>query len=116
MWAAVACAALASAEAQSVRTTDAPKLTEGFTFTLDAKRDRAVREFVETLSERSETKRLLDLDTANASLFTRAVDLFRFVPFKLSSSDCKLDDFFTPNYLRADYNRPVPEARLFDKP
>lgn len=51
-----------------MRTTDAPKLTEGFTFTLDAKRDRAVREFVETLSERSETKRLLDLDTANASL------------------------------------------------
>ena len=114
--AAVGCAALASAQAQSASTADAPKLTESFTFILDARPDRAIRQIVETMNERSEAQGLLDLNTAKESAFARAVELLRFVPFRLSDSDSKLDDFFTPNYLRAGYNRSTSEAHLFDEP
>jgi len=79
--------------------------------------DYQFRERVRTTTvERTEAQRLVDLKNANEDVFTRAVDLLRFVPFKLSSSDIKLDDFFTPNYLRADYNTARPEVHLFDKP
>jgi hypothetical protein len=49
-----------------------------------------------------------------ATFFSRAIDLLRFVPLKLSSSNSNMDDFFTPSYLRQDYNAPSSQAHLFD--
>ena len=104
------------AQQQSAQTADGHKATASFSFSLGMRRDRAVDQTVEMMNERTEAQRLVDLKNANEDVFTRAVDLLRFVPFKLSSSDIKLDDFFTPNYLRADYNTARPEVHLFDKP
>jgi hypothetical protein len=101
---------------QSASATDAPKLTESFTFTLNPHRDDAIRHMIETMRTRDEMQRMLDLKAADASVITRAIDLLRFRPFKLSSSDGKADEFFTPNYLRPDYNGPTSGAHLFDKP
>jgi len=109
-------AALGSTLAQSESGTDAPKVTESFTFTLNPHHDDTIRLTIETIRVRDEMQRRLDLKAANTSVFTRVIDLFRFVPLKLSSSDITADDFFTPNYLRADYNRPTSEAPLFEKP
>jgi hypothetical protein len=112
----IAFGGISVAQAQTASTTNAPKLTESFTFTLDRHHDDGLRQTVETMKVRDEMQRMLDLKAVDASAFTRAIDLFRFVPFKLSSSDSKADDFFTANYLRSDYNRLTSEARLFDKP
>jgi hypothetical protein len=112
----IAFAGVSVAQAQTASATDAPKLTESFTFTLDRHHDNGLRQTVETMKVRDEMQRMLDLKAADASAFTRAIDLLRFVPFKLSSSDFNPDDFFTPEYLRVDYNRAPSEAHLFDKP
>jgi hypothetical protein len=66
--------------------------------------------------EHGEALRVRDLKAADASVSARAIDLLRFVSFKLSDSNGNIEDFFTPNYLRADYNRRSSEAHLFNKP
>jgi hypothetical protein len=109
-------AALSSTRAQSWSSSDSPKLTHDFSFSLEAHRDRTIQDIVGTINDRDEAQHSLELHTANESVFTRAIDLLRFVPFKLSSSDINSDEFFTPNYLRADYDRPVSQAHLFDNP
>jgi hypothetical protein len=111
---AVACATLGSALAQSVATPDTPTLTGNFSFTLLQHHDAAIRQTMEAMQARDVMQRTLDLKAADASVFTRAIDLFRFVPFQLRSSDVRADDFFTPNYMRPDYKSPAAEARLFD--
>ena len=111
------CTTLRAAQAQSGSAPDAPKLTEDFTFRLNQRRDDAIRRTIETMRAGEEMQRMLDLRAAEVSVFTRVIDLFRFVPVKLSSSDSKNDDFLTPNYLRADYRSlSPPETHLFDQP
>jgi hypothetical protein len=100
--------------AQSAPSGEAPKLTESFTLTLSPHRDTALRQTIEAMKQYEETQRVFDLKAADASVFTRAIDLLRFVPFKLSNSSGNLDDFFTPNYLRAGCNEVPSEAHLFD--
>jgi len=109
-------AALSSTRAQSGSSSDSPKLTHDFSFSLEAHHDRTIQDIVGTINGRDEAQHSLELHTANESVFTRAIDLLRFVPFKLSSSNINSDEFFTPNYLRADYDRPVLQAHLFDNP
>jgi hypothetical protein len=109
-----AVAMLSSARAQSASPSDSPKLTQDFTFTLGADRDHSIQDIVTRINSHDEARHSFELRRANESVFTRAIDLLRFVPFKLSSSDIKSDDFFTPNYLRVDYERPLSEAHLFD--
>jgi len=75
-----------------------------------------VQDIVGTMESHDEMQYSLELHTAHESVFTRAIDELRFIPFKLSSSDMKSDDSLTPNYLRLDYNKPVSEAHLFDSP
>jgi hypothetical protein len=116
IFAGAACSALGSVQAQSASAIDAPRLTEAFSFTLTRQRDDTIRHTIETMEARDDMQRMLDLKAADASIFTRAIDLLRFVPFKLSSSDSKADDFFTPNYLRTDYSRSTSESHLFEKP
>ena len=109
-------AMVSSARAQSASPSESPKLTQDFTFTLGTHRDRMVQDIVGTMESHEEMQHSLELHTAHESVFTRAIDELRFIPFKLSSSDMKSDDSLTPNYLRLDYNKPVSEAHLFDSP
>jgi|SRR5947209_17171037 len=108
-------AVVPSARAQSSSSVHELKLTQDFTFTLGTHRDRSVQEIIATMTSRDEAQRSLELQAANESVFTRAIDVLRFVPFKMGSSDMKSDEFFTPNYLRIDYERPPSEPQLFDQ-
>lgn len=90
-----------------------PSLQEGFNFRFDPRRERALGQTVEALMQYDQAQRARDLDAANAGVFSRAIDLFRFVPFKLGNSSGNMDDFLTPNYLRPDYVR-VSETNLFE--
>jgi hypothetical protein len=110
----IAIAALSSGRAQSASSSESPKLTQDFSFTLGAHRDRVIQDIVGAINSHDEAQQSFELRTANESVFTRAINLLRFVPFKLSSSDMKSDDFFIPNYLRVDFDNPVSEAHLFD--
>src|SRR6266496_386362 len=106
--------AVCSSWSQSPPPSNSPNLTEPFTFRLDRYQDRRVRELVDRLTQQSEGQRLLELHAAQQPLFERTIDLLRFVPFKMRTSDINGGDFLTPNYLRADYNRPTPDSHLFD--
>jgi hypothetical protein len=111
-----AVAMLSSARAQSASPSESPKFTQDFTLTLGTHRDRILQDIVGAIDSRDEAQHALELRTAHESVFSRAIDELRFIPFKLSSSDMKSDDFFTPNYLRVEYNKPASEAHLFDNP
>ncbi|HEX4653132.1 MAG TPA: hypothetical protein VH227_02700 [Candidatus Udaeobacter sp.] len=108
----IACAS--SGRAQSPSPSESPKFTQDFTFTLGVHRDRVIQQIVSAINSHDEAQYSFELRTANESVVTRAIDLLRFVPFKLSSSDIKSDEFLTPNYPRADFDKPVGEAHLFD--
>ncbi|HEX4696775.1 MAG TPA: hypothetical protein VH254_03805 [Candidatus Udaeobacter sp.] len=73
-----------------------------------------IQDIVGAINSHEEAQHSFELRTANESVVTRAIDLLRFVPFKLSSSDIKSDDFLTPSYLRVDFDKPGGEAHLFD--
>ncbi len=110
----IAIASVSSARAQSASPSVSPKFAQDFTFTLGAHRDRVIQEIVGAINSHDEAQYSFELRTANESVVTRAIDLLRFVPFKLSSSDMKSDEFLTPNYLRVDFDKPVAEAHLLD--
>lgn len=90
------------------------KLTKSFTFTLSPYRQGAVGEMLDVVKQQDDAMRIRDLQAANATFFSRTIDLLQFVPFKLSSGNGNMDDFFTANYLRPDYNAPASQAHLFD--
>ena len=112
----IAIATLSSGRAQSASPSESPKLTQDFSFTLGPRRDRVIQDIVGAINSHDEAQHSFELRTANESVFTHVIELLRFVPFKLSGSDMKSDDFFTPNYLRVDFDKPVSEAHLFDNP
>jgi hypothetical protein len=99
---------------QSTPAGEEPPLTKSFAFTLSPYRARAVPEMLDVIKHQDHAMGVRDLQPANATFFSRAIDLLRFVPFKLSSSNANMDDFFTPNYLRPDYNAASAQAHLFD--
>src|SRR5450432_2575475 len=68
------------AAAQSVR------LTDPFVFTLSPHPDNAVNEIVKKITLYDETQRKLESETANSPALTRALDLLRYLPIKLSNS------------------------------
>jgi hypothetical protein len=92
---------------------DNPKLSEHFSFGLGPRRDQAVSALTTTLIQRDKLLRARELEEANATVFTRVLDLLRFVPIQLSSGAS--DEFLTPNYLRPGYAA-RPEPHLFDGP
>jgi hypothetical protein len=69
---------------------------------------------LDVIKQQDDAMRVRDLQGAEATFFSRAIDLLRFVPFKLSTSNGNMDNFVTPNYLRPDYNAPSLQAHLFD--
>jgi hypothetical protein len=99
--------------AQSHRGDSSPTLSETFSFRLSPRRDEAINQIMEAINKHYEFQRTREFENANKDIFSRATDLLRFVPFRLSNSSGNIDDFFTPNYLRSDHVAP-PDAHLFD--
>ncbi len=94
--------------------TNPPKLGEPFTFTLSPQHDYALSAVTKSIEQHDEILRARELDEANAAIFSKAVDLLRYIPIKLGGSDP--EDFFTPNYLRQGYAATPPKAHLVDQP
>jgi hypothetical protein len=98
--------------AQVAADADAPTLSDRFVFTLGPQRDDAVHVVAHAIEEHEEVLRARELESANASVFNRLIDLLRYVPLRVSGSDG--GDFFNPTYFRPGYMEIPHETRLFD--
>jgi hypothetical protein len=100
-------------QAQNTPATEAPRASAKLHFNLD-KHEPTVSKIVEIMQKQDDERRTLELAAINADSFTKAIDLLRFIPLRLSTSPD--DDFLMPDYLRTGYNRPSPEVHLFNAP
>ena len=66
---------------QSTPAGEDPKLAKSFTFTLSPDRERAVPEMLDVIKPKDDAMRVRDLQAADATFFSRAIDLLQFVPF-----------------------------------
>lgn len=105
-------AACQFASGQTAAEPTSPKFQEDFNFSLSAYRYNAVNVLAKSMAEHEELFRGKELETSNAPVLTKVLDLLRYVPIHLSASDG--DDFFTPSYLRSDYVRVPLESRIID--
>jgi hypothetical protein len=97
--------------AQNAPAAEAPKASAELTFKL-GRDEPTMTKVIEIIQKQAEERWTLELAAMNTTPFTRAIDLLRFVPFRLSTNPN--DDFLMPNYLPPDYNRSSPEAHLFN--
>jgi hypothetical protein len=97
-------------QAQNAPVAEAPKASAEFTFDL-GRRDPATSKIVDIIQRQDDGRRIRELTALNADPVTKAIDILKFIPFKLSINPA--DDFLMPNYLLPDYNRSSPEAQLF---
>ncbi len=101
-----------AASGQDSDDTHSVKLSERFTFNL-SQREQGLREIVEKIELHDEARRKEDLEIANAPAFTKPLDLLRYVPIKLGSSEG--DDFLLPSYLTLSYRAVPAEVDLFGR-
>ena len=99
-------------QAQNARVAEAPKASAEFSFDL-GRRDPATSKIIEIIQQQDDGRRIRELTALNADPFTKAIDLLKFIPFRLSTNPNV--DFLMPNYLLPDYDRSSPEAHLFNK-
>jgi hypothetical protein len=99
-------------QAQNAPISEAPKARAEFSFDL-GRRDPAISKTIDIIQRQDDARLTRDLTALNADPVTKAIDLLKFIPFRLSSSNLN-DDFLMPNYLLPDYNRSSPEAHLFN--
>jgi len=98
-------------QAQNAPVAEAPKASAEFSFDL-RQHDPAISRMVEIMQRREDERRATEFSALNANPGTKAIDLLRFIPFRLSTSPD--DDFLMPNYLLPDYKRAQLEANLFN--
>jgi hypothetical protein len=98
-------------QAQNGPAAEPPKASAEFSFDL-GHRDPATSKIIDILQRQDDGRRTRELTALNADPFTKAIDLLKFIPFRLSTNPN--DDFLMPNYLLPNYNRPSPEAHLFN--
>lgn len=91
--------------------THSVKLSEQFTFNLSQR--EGLREIVEKIELHDEARRRDELETANAPVFTKPLELLRYVPIKLGKSEG--DDFLLPSYLTLSYRDVPTEVDLFGR-
>jgi len=71
-----------------------------------------MQDVLESITHQSDSQRVSELQATNQSVVERLLDLTRFIPIKLGSSDTNDDGFLMPNYLRPDYEKPPSESHL----
>lgn len=96
--------------AQNTPVAETPKASAELSFDL-GQRDRATSRIIEIIQRQDDGRRIRELTALNTDPFTKAIDLLKFIPFRLSTNPD--DSFLMPNYLLPDYNRSSPEADLF---
>lgn len=99
-------------QAQNAPAAETPKTSAELSFDL-GQRDSATSKIVEVIQRQDHARRTLELTALNANPVTKAIDLLKFIPFRLSTNPN--DDFLLPNYLLPDYNRSTPEADLVSR-
>lgn len=105
-------AAAGPVSAQAPAGTNSPKLSEPFVFTLNPPRDNAVNVIAKSIEQHDEILRAKELESANAPVLSKALDLLRYIPIRVDGSDP--GDFAIPNYLRPGYAVIPRDAHLFD--
>jgi hypothetical protein len=98
-------------QAQNAPVAEAPKASAELSFDL-GQRDPATSKIIDIIQRQDDGRRTRELMALNANPVTKAIDLLKFLPFRLSINPN--DDFLMPNYLLPDYNRSSPEAHLFN--
>ena len=83
-----------------------------FDVRLEAPRESAVQIMIERLQLRAETERALELQVANRSPLATLLELTKYSPIPLGSSESRVDTFFLENSMRADLN-PRERDQLF---
>jgi hypothetical protein len=99
-----------TSQAQNAPAAESPKTTAELSFDL-GRRDPATSKIIDIIQRQDDGRRIRELAALNADPFTKAIDLLKFIPFRLSTNPN--DDFLMPNYLLSDYNRSSPETDLF---
>ena len=85
-----------------------------FDVRLELPRESTVQTMIARLRLQAENERALDLQIANRTPISTVLDLTRFIPIPLGSSDDRVDTFFLQNSVRADLN-PRKNNPLFDE-
>jgi hypothetical protein len=98
-------------QAQNAPVAETPKASADFSFDL-GQRDPATSKIIEIIRRQDDGRRIRELTALNSDPFTKAIDLLKFIPFRLSTNPN--DDFLMPNYFLPGYNRFSPEAHLFN--
>ena len=75
-----------------------------FDVRLELPRESAVQIMIDRLQLRAETQRALDLQIANRTPLATLLDLTKYSPLPLGSSENRGDTFFLQNDMRADLN------------
>lgn len=75
-----------------------------FDVRLEPPQESAVHIMIERLTLRAETERALELQMANRTALATLLDLTKYIPIPLGSSDNRVDSFFLENTMRADLN------------
>jgi hypothetical protein len=97
--------------AQNAPVAETPKERAEFNFDL-GQRDPATSKIIEIMQRQDDGRRIRELTELNSDPFTKAINLLKFIPFRLSTNPN--DDFLMPNYFLPGYNRSSPEAHLFN--
>jgi hypothetical protein len=82
--------------------------------TFELRRDKAVQLLTDRLVLRADEIHAAELQHANENSVSRLLELTKYVPIPLGSSENRVDTFFLSNYMRSDLN-PREDKRLFGK-
>ena len=77
-----------------------------FDVRLEPARESTVQIMIDRLQLRAETQRALELQIANRTPLETLLELTKYSPIPLGSSERRVDTFFLENSMRADLNPP----------
>ena len=111
---AIICAApLVRAEEEVIVTLEPIEVEATFDLQLELRQRAREIELAEKLRQQTEIQRGIELQDLNKSFVSRLLDLTKFSPIPLGSSESRLDTFFLQNHMRADFNPRRNEGVLF---
>jgi hypothetical protein len=89
------------------------RVEASFISQLEQHQEDAIKLMTERLIQIAETNRAAELQIANRTPFATLLDLTKYSPIPLGSSDPRTDTFALQSYMRADLNPPN-EKNIFD--